>query len=83
MLVHASNVLRSKVDDGEFVARIGGDEFIVLCTVHDDIKQLAVLADRVISQMRAPIYYRAIDAVLVSALELQSTTEKMSKPSTC
>ena len=58
MLVHASNVLRSKVDDGDFVARIGGDEFIILCTVHDDIKQLALLADRVISQMRAPVYYQ-------------------------
>ncbi|MGX9576846.1 bifunctional diguanylate cyclase/phosphodiesterase [Mesorhizobium sp. f-mel] len=58
MLVHASTVLRSKVDGEGFVARIGGDEFIVLCVVHDDIKQLALLADRVISQMREPVYYQ-------------------------
>ncbi|UVC19107.1 bifunctional diguanylate cyclase/phosphodiesterase [Mesorhizobium onobrychidis] len=58
MLVHASTVLRSKVDGEGFVARIGGDEFIVLCVVHDDIKQLALLADRVISQMREPVYYK-------------------------
>ncbi|WP_136617824.1 MULTISPECIES: EAL domain-containing protein [Mesorhizobium] len=58
MLVHASNILRSVVDDGGFVARIGGDEFVVLCTVHDDIKQLALLADRVISQMSEPVYYQ-------------------------
>ncbi|RWO19917.1 EAL domain-containing protein [Mesorhizobium sp.] len=58
MLVHASTVLRSKVDGEGFVARIGGDEFIVLCAVHDDIEQLALLADRVISQMREPVYYQ-------------------------
>lgn len=57
MLVHASAVLRSKVEDGGFVARIGGDEFVVLCTVHDDVKQLALLADRIISQMGEPVYY--------------------------
>ncbi|WP_123147590.1 bifunctional diguanylate cyclase/phosphodiesterase [Mesorhizobium delmotii] len=58
MLVHASAVLRSKVDGEGFVARIGGDEFIVLCVAHDDIKQLGLLADRVISQMREPVYYQ-------------------------
>lgn len=58
MLVHASTVLRSKVDGEGFVARIGGDEFIVLCVVHDDIEQLALLADRVICQMREPVYYQ-------------------------
>lgn len=58
MLVHASTVLRSKVDGEGFVARIGGDEFIVLCVVHDDVEQLALLADRVISQMREPVYYQ-------------------------
>ncbi|CCV06357.1 Diguanylate cyclase/phosphodiesterase with PAS/PAC and Chase sensor(S) [Mesorhizobium metallidurans STM 2683] len=58
MLVHASTVLRSKVDGEGFVARIGGDEFIVLCVVHDDIKRLALLADRVINQMREPVYYQ-------------------------
>ncbi|PDQ17272.1 bifunctional diguanylate cyclase/phosphodiesterase [Mesorhizobium sanjuanii] len=58
MLVHASTVLRSKVDGEGFVARIGGDEFIILCVVHDDINQLAQLAERVIGQMREPVYYQ-------------------------
>ncbi|KUM25927.1 histidine kinase [Mesorhizobium loti] len=57
MLVHASSVLRSNVGDGGFVARVGGDEFIVLCTVHGDVSHAAVLADRIIEQMRRPVYY--------------------------
>ena len=57
MLVHASSVLKSNVGDRDFVARVGGDEFIVLCTVHGDVSQAAVLADRIIEQMRRPVYY--------------------------
>ena len=57
MLVHASSVLKSNVDDRGFVARIGGDEFIILCTVDDDVSQAAALADNIIEQMRRPVYY--------------------------
>ncbi|WP_181165753.1 EAL domain-containing protein [Mesorhizobium sp. B2-4-12] len=57
MLVHASSVLKSNVGDRGFVARIGGDEFIVLCTVHGDVGQAAALADNIIEQMRRPVYY--------------------------
>ena len=57
MLVHASSVLQSNVGDRGFVARVGGDEFIVLCTVHEDVDQAAVLANRIIEQMRRPVYY--------------------------
>lgn len=56
MLVHASTVLRSKVGEGGFVARIGGDEFVVLCTVQHT-KQLGLLADDIISKMSEPVYY--------------------------
>ncbi|MBM2712806.1 EAL domain-containing protein [Mesorhizobium caraganae] len=58
MLVHASAILRSKVDNRGFVARIGGDEFVVLCSIGNDIKQLAQLAEGIISQMREPVFYQ-------------------------
>ncbi|WP_202327370.1 bifunctional diguanylate cyclase/phosphodiesterase [Mesorhizobium sp. 113-3-9] len=58
MLVHASSVLQSNVGDRGFVARIGGDEFIVLCTVHDDASQAASLAENIVEQMRRPVYYQ-------------------------
>ncbi|MGO4642403.1 EAL domain-containing protein [Mesorhizobium sp. 2RAF45] len=58
MLVHASTVLQSKVDNRAFVARIGGDEFVILCAIGNNIKQLAQLAEGIISQMREPVYYQ-------------------------
>ncbi|WP_149805050.1 EAL domain-containing protein [Mesorhizobium sp. NFR06] len=57
MLVHASSVLKSNVGDRGFVARIGGDEFVILCTVYDDVSQPAALADNIVEQMRRPVYY--------------------------
>jgi len=57
MLIHASAVLRAKCRDNDFVARIGGDEFVVLSTNNDDHDELAALADRIVRQMRQPVTY--------------------------
>lgn len=57
MLVHASKVIKANVGRNDFVARIGGDEFVVVSHGLDD-HQLAALADRIIEEMRQPVDYR-------------------------
>ncbi|WP_332872426.1 bifunctional diguanylate cyclase/phosphodiesterase [Devosia beringensis] len=57
MLIHASAVLRAKCRDGDFVARIGGDEFVVLTTANDSQEDLAALAARIVRRMRQPVPY--------------------------
>lgn len=57
MLIHAAEVLSANVRDHDFVARIGGDEFVVVCWNCDD-KELARLAERIIAEMRRPVYYQ-------------------------
>ncbi|MEQ1941686.1 EAL domain-containing protein [Mesorhizobium sp. VNQ89] len=63
MLVHAARVLKANLRHGDFVARVGGDEFIVLCKIEppdrdrwDDV--LASLADRIIEEMHQPVLYQ-------------------------
>ncbi len=57
MLVHASAVLRANCGDADFVARVGGDEFVVLCPAGPDDRYIAGLAERIVEQMREPVSY--------------------------
>jgi diguanylate cyclase (GGDEF)-like protein len=57
MLVHTANVISERLNNGEFVARIGGDEFVVLCPAGGDLEAFAALAQRLIDAFRRPIPY--------------------------
>ncbi|WP_337918494.1 bifunctional diguanylate cyclase/phosphodiesterase [Pseudaminobacter soli (ex Zhang et al. 2022)] len=58
ILVHVARTLRQRVRNDDFVARIGGDEFIIVCEVgpHDDY--LAEIAERIVAQMRQPVLFQ-------------------------
>ncbi|WP_417307564.1 EAL domain-containing protein [Devosia sp.] len=57
MLRHAAQVLRANVRSGDFVARIGGDEFVVVSLSDVEDTSLAQLADRIITKMREPVFF--------------------------
>ncbi|RMH51395.1 MAG: EAL domain-containing protein [Alphaproteobacteria bacterium] len=57
VLVAVAERLRKSVRAGDFVARIGGDEFIVLCPQATSREELARLADRLVAQMREPVRF--------------------------
>jgi diguanylate cyclase (GGDEF)-like protein/PAS domain S-box-containing protein len=57
MLVHAATILKSSVGPDEFVARIGGDEFVILSRTGRVPDQLRLLADDIIARMRQPVSY--------------------------
>ena len=57
MLIHAAEVLRSNVREDDFVARIGGDEFVVVSPLRNGRRDLTRLATRIIEEMRQPMPY--------------------------
>jgi diguanylate cyclase (GGDEF)-like protein/PAS domain S-box-containing protein len=57
MLVHAAELLRRNMGAGDFVARVGGDEFIVVCSYAGEQNRLIDLARAVVEQMRQPVPY--------------------------
>ncbi|MDX8513635.1 bifunctional diguanylate cyclase/phosphodiesterase [Mesorhizobium captivum] len=57
MLMHASKVIKANAGTSDFVARIGGDEFVVVSHGRSE-QELASLADRIIEEMRQPVAYQ-------------------------
>ncbi|MGX7874063.1 bifunctional diguanylate cyclase/phosphodiesterase [Mesorhizobium sp. ORM6] len=58
VLIHTAKVLTSTVRPGDFAARVGGDEFVILCSRDISIDQLSQLADRIIQKLRQPFPYK-------------------------
>ncbi|MBW8298265.1 MAG: EAL domain-containing protein [Hydrogenophaga sp.] len=61
MLRHAARILRENVREGDFVARIGGDEFVFVARFDGKRHQLSALADRLINELRKPVAYEGQD----------------------
>ncbi|PJI45323.1 MAG: diguanylate cyclase [Rhizobium sp.] len=55
MLVHASRVLSRNVPRGDLVARIGGDEFVILARRAVPAAEISELCERIIVEMNKPI----------------------------
>ncbi|WP_246660410.1 EAL domain-containing protein [Nitratireductor sp. XY-223] len=55
VLVHASKVLTSNITESDFVARIGGDEFVIFCRTAENKEYPIELAERIIDEMKRPI----------------------------
>ena len=54
MLIHTAQLIKACLDDGDFVARTGGDEFVVLCNAKTGMEGFAALAQRIINRVRQP-----------------------------
>ncbi len=54
MLIHASAVLRANCRETDFVARIGGDEFVIVSTAGASDERLDQMADLIVREMRKP-----------------------------
>ncbi|MDO9417128.1 sensor domain-containing protein [Pararhizobium sp.] len=58
MLVHVAEVLSKNMRSGDFVARVGGDEFVFISTVApDQTRKLAIIAGRIIEELRRPVEF--------------------------
>ncbi|MTI42075.1 PAS domain S-box protein, partial [Roseibium hamelinense] len=57
ILQHVANVLRKSCKESDFIARIGGDEFVVLREGDIAREELEYLADQIITELNKPVAY--------------------------
>jgi len=55
MLVHAADILKTSIRKNDFLARTGGDEFVIVLTSPVETGELETLASRVLTQMHKPV----------------------------
>ncbi len=58
VLRHVASVLRTETRAGDFAARVGGDEFVILCHGGRDKAQLGEFASRIIAELSKPLQYQ-------------------------
>jgi diguanylate cyclase (GGDEF)-like protein len=85
MLVHAAKVLRDIVGRRDFVARVGGDEFVVVLRRAgnlDDLsgRHLAKLADRIVERMREPVMYQGHECRFGVSVGIAADTDSVADP---
>ena len=57
VLIHVAQLLSEAAGIGNFVARVGGDEFVVVCKSETDPQRLSLLAESIISAVQKPMLY--------------------------
>jgi diguanylate cyclase (GGDEF)-like protein len=57
MLAHTAEIIRANLRDGDFVARTGGDEFVIVCKADMEMDGFGALAQRLIEGVRKPAHF--------------------------
>lgn len=57
MLIHTASILKESSRSGDFIARIGGDEFVLAISSAAGEPELSRIASRIIDRIRQPVPY--------------------------
>ncbi len=79
ILVEVANLLRRVLAEDEFTARVGGDEFIILCRSNEELERPIALCNEILEALQAPIDFNGrkcrIGASIGIALALDANSD--------
>ncbi len=74
MLKHVAKILKDTIRKGDFVARIGGDEFVILSKFRGSPQKLSNLADRIVKEFNKPVFYGGRDCQFGASIGIACET---------
>ncbi len=85
MLSHAAAILCSTVEPGDFVARVGGDEFVIICRFAPDseraeLARLAELAENIIASMQKPLVFQGHECRVGVSIGIATDMDSVADP---
>ncbi|WP_246085075.1 putative bifunctional diguanylate cyclase/phosphodiesterase [Rhizobium glycinendophyticum] len=80
MLKHAAQTLRDNIRPGDFAARIGGDEFVLLVEFDGSCDPLADIASRIIEAMRQPISFNGHECRFGASIGIAYSSDRLADP---
>lgn len=75
ILRHAANTLRANVEEGDFLARIGGDEFVILSQAGHSEEHVADYAARLVEAISKPVDYHGHECRVGASIGIATRTD--------
>ncbi len=80
LLIHVADVLRGLCEEADLIARMGGDEFVILRPLGDSALAISGLADRIVLEMREPFTFEGKSILCGASVGVALADSTMSNP---
>ncbi|MEL7526062.1 MAG: EAL domain-containing protein, partial [Pseudomonadota bacterium] len=80
LLISVAAMLRRLTNERDLVARVGGDEFIVLRPLGDSALNISDLADAIVKEMQAPFVFEGKTTICSASVGVAIANAKMEVP---
>ena len=80
MLLRTANILRKLITSDEFAARVGGDEFVILCTDEGRESRARELGDQIIAEIQKSFEYHGRSCRLGASIGIAACSQESLDP---
>ena len=80
LLISVANMLRRLTQQTDLIARIGGDEFVILKPLGDSALDISSLADAIVAEMHAPFEFEGKSTFCSTSVGVAIANSKMDIP---